>query len=280
MRIAIRFLFPWTTAYQRLELEKRWWHRLAVVLFFVVLIPPFVFSWVTGNEANAPTDTVEQAINYWAILPPPPNATARGMMFDSAPVTGDTTVSGADDSSGGWEPVPTPTPNPQSTRAGDPIPAGATIGAPQGANVQTLPPGYTVDETPTSGGEEFFDEGAAELSAPPALSPSDRGKVVMLLASVPLVPGHQVRSQDQRKTIEMPNGKTATFSGNTSDEAIKAEWKHQLHLAFAKAALIGFGIAVLVTVALSYLLQAAYRVLLYVIYGTKASVSPDNPLST
>jgi hypothetical protein len=273
MRKAVGFLFPWNNTFKRLELEKRWWHRLAVVLFFVLLIPPFAFSWVIENEVNAPPNTVVPRINYWAILPPPPNGT------------------GADNSSGAWEPVPTSTPNPQSTTAGDSIgiyghpPPGATIGARRGGQAQTqnlpaldmttsvpLPPRYTIDDTPTSGGD-VIDQAAAEMQetdTQPDLSASDRGKVVMPLASVPLVSGHHVRVRDQRKTVEMPNGKTATFGGDSSDEAIKAEWKHQLDLALTKAALIGFGMAILATAGLSYLLQAAYRAVLYVIYGARA----------
>ena len=81
-----------------------------------------------------------------------------------------------------------------------------------------------------------------------------------------------------QKTIEMPDGKTVAYPGTTSDEAIKAEWRHKLNIATAKAALSGFGIALLVTVIFSYLLQASYRELLYVIYGAKAGAAPDNPV--
>jgi hypothetical protein len=80
-----------------------------------------------------------------------------------------------------------------------------------------------------------------------------------------------------QKTIEMPGGKIATYPGTTSDEAIKAEWKHKFNAATTKAALLGLVIAVLVTMAFSYLLQASYRALLYVIYGAKAGAAPDNP---
>jgi|GEM_PF-6129170 len=86
-------------------------------------------------------------------------------------------------------------------------------------------------------------------------------------------------SKDLRKTIEMPDGKTATYPGTTSDEVIEAEWKHKLNIATAKAALFGFGIALLVGVLLSYLLQAAYRALVYVIYGAKARAAPGGPVA-
>ncbi len=67
----------------------------------------------------------------------------------------------------------------------------------------------------------------------------------------------------------MPDGKTASFPATTSDDAIKLEWKHKLKLAEVQAALLGLGIAILVTLAFSYLLQAGYRALLYVIYGAE-----------
>ena len=73
-----------------------------------------------------------------------------------------------------------------------------------------------------------------------------------------------------QKTIEMPDGKITTYPGTTSDEAIKADWQHKLSTATHKALILGFMIAVLVTLAFSYLLQASYRALLYVIYGAKA----------
>ena len=75
----------------------------------------------------------------------------------------------------------------------------------------------------------------------------------------------------------MPDGKTATYPEATSDETIMAEWRHKLHMAEIRAAWLGFCIATLVTVLFSYLLQASYRALLYVIYGAKARVDPIDP---
>lgn len=77
----------------------------------------------------------------------------------------------------------------------------------------------------------------------------------------------------------MPNGETATYLGTTPDATIEGDWEHQRHLATLKAVLLGFGWAVLATLIFSYLLQAAYRALVYVIYGAKAGPTPDAPIT-
>ena len=58
-------LFPFSSTFRRLELEKRWWHRLAAVIFFVALIPAFLCSWTVGSDANEPEHTYIQDIHYW-----------------------------------------------------------------------------------------------------------------------------------------------------------------------------------------------------------------------
>jgi len=170
MNTTLRFLFPFKNTVGRLKLEKKWWHRLAVVLFFMALIPTFLISWALGDEATSPVHTIEQDIHHWG-------GASDGMLFDL-------------DS---WQPID---------------------------NTSPPPP-------------------------PPAV----------------------------QKTVEMPNGKTATFPATISDAAIKVEWKRQLQIAETKAALFGLGIAFPATLAFSYLLQGVYRALLYVIYGAKADVT-------
>lgn len=191
-------LFPWRKTFKRLELQKLWWHRLAVVLFSIVLMIGFLYSWVISDDAYSPVHSFQQDINYWQILPSPPD----GSVIDASN-------------------QPTPT------------------------------------------------------ADPPDASSFDRGKIAVPL-SVLLALGGQISSQDQRKTIQMPNGKTATYLGTTSDDAIKADWQHRLDIATRKALICGFVIAVLVTLASSYLLQASYRASLYVIYGAKAGAASDN----
>ena len=36
-----RGLYPWQSAFNQLGLERHWWHRLAVVTFFIALAPIF-----------------------------------------------------------------------------------------------------------------------------------------------------------------------------------------------------------------------------------------------
>src|ERR1039458_1533042 len=44
---ATSLAFPFKPTFRRLELEKRWWHRLCVVIFFAVLLGTAVFTaWV------------------------------------------------------------------------------------------------------------------------------------------------------------------------------------------------------------------------------------------
>lgn len=175
MRKFIGYLFPWRQTYRHLELEKRWWHRLVVVLFFVALVPTFLCSWVIGDDANPPQNAFGDNIHHWGTLPGTPN----GVLLD-------------------------------------------------------------LDSQP-------LDNTSQAVSAPPIL----------------------------QKTIEMPDGKTATFPGSISDEAIKSEWQNELSTDQTWAIFYGLGIALLVTVCFSYLLQAGYRAVLFVIYGAKARILPD-----
>jgi hypothetical protein len=170
MRRIIGCLFPWRKTIRRLELENHWWHRLAVVLFFVTLIAMFLFSWVIGDDVDSPSNSYDSEIHDWG--------GTGGTLFD----------------------------------------------------LSTFQP---------------LDNNSSPVAPPPIV----------------------------QKTIEMPDGKTVTYPGITSDETVKAEWKHRLNVATTKAALLGFAIAVLTTVIFSYLLQAGYRVVLYVIYGAIAGQS-------
>lgn len=175
MRKIIGYLLPWRPTFRRLELEKRWWHRLAVVLFFIALTLTFIPSWSLGDNANGPSNRYEQDIHHWGVLA----GSSNGLLFDL-----DT---------------------------------------------------------------EQLSDNASPVPLPPTV----------------------------QKTIEMPDGKTATFPGTISDEAIKAEWTHKFNAMDTESVWFGLGIAVLVTVLFSYLLQSAYRALLYVIYGARIKAIPD-----
>lgn len=191
MKRVIGVLFPWRAMFRRLELEKRWWHRLAVVLLFIALVPVFLFSWVLGDDANGPVLSLEGEIQHWEILPA--------------------------------------------------IPAGANW-------------------------ESIVDP----VTRPPDANSIGKGKIAAPLKDTFAVVAARVKPSEMLKTIEMPDGTTVTYPGTTSDEIINGEWRKKHNIATTKAALLGFGIAVLVTLMLSYLLQSMYRAALYVIYGAKS----------
>jgi hypothetical protein len=48
----------------RLQREERWWHRLATVLFFILLTIGFLYSWAIGNDAYSPVNS-DQRITDW-----------------------------------------------------------------------------------------------------------------------------------------------------------------------------------------------------------------------
>jgi hypothetical protein len=209
MSKAIGLLFPWRGTYRRLEIERYWWHRLAVVVLFASLIPMFLYSWVIADDVNLPTHMWARDIQYWEILPVPP--------------------------------------------------VGNTI-------------------TPT---DPQLDENSFVPFTPTA-SPPDEDLVGHGKIATPIfgkVGNHQ-SDGNVRKTVEMPNGTTATYSGIVPDETIKAEWQHKLKVAKAREILLGIGTAVMVTLIFSYLLQMAYRALVYVIFGTPAKATPDTPAAT
>lgn len=198
VRKIVGFWFPWRKTFRQLELQKRWWHRLAIVLFFTAIGPVFLISWAIGNRLDPPFNFVEGDIQCWEILPTPP----RGFTPD--------------------QPVTPATPPPDAS---------------------------------------FVGQGRVAV---PMKDASDK------LAA-------QARKSESLKTVEMPDGTTATYPGTLSDETINAEWRHKLNMAEVQQALLGFGIAVLMTIASSYLIQAAYRLLLYVIFGAKAKNVPEGP---
>lgn len=198
MQRAIAFLFPWRKTFRRLELQKRWGHRLAVVVFFGALIALFLCSWIVAEFGLAPVITYEGNIQYWEIVPAPPS-------------------------------------------------------------------GFTMDWDVTP------------VTSPPDLNAIGQGRVAVPMKDVFDKAAAEVKHSEILKTIEMPDGKTARYPGTTADETINAAWHHEEFADEARNALLGFGGAMLVAMIFSYLLQAAYRALLYVIFGAKAGNMPQNP---
>jgi hypothetical protein len=98
-------------------------------------------------------------------------------------------------------------------------------------------------------------------------------------ASANLPPGFVLDDVSGSKTVQMPDGSTATFPGSMSDAAIKAHWTHAEHRQLLSALLFAGLIAIVSTLILSYALQVAYRALLYVIFGGKP-LTESEPAAT
>jgi hypothetical protein len=67
MSMVSGFFFPWRNTFRRLELEQRWWHRLALVLFFAALIFLLFAAWFLTMNGTEPTNTVLQNTRYWYV---------------------------------------------------------------------------------------------------------------------------------------------------------------------------------------------------------------------
>lgn len=75
-------------------------------------------------------------------------------------------------------------------------------------------------------------------------------------------------SEPVRQRFYMPDGTTREFVPGKSDAEVSRIFNDALHLASLKQWTLSIAIAIFVTLAVSYLLQSLYRVLLYVIYGS------------
>ena len=67
MRAVLTILFPWQGTFKQLGLRKRWWHRLAVVAFFIALLPMLGVSWVLAFASLQPVHSYMPDIQYWLI---------------------------------------------------------------------------------------------------------------------------------------------------------------------------------------------------------------------
>ena len=60
-------LFPFKTLFKKLALEGRWWHRLAVVAFSLLLSTFFLLSLGASFESFQPYYQNEPAIRFWVV---------------------------------------------------------------------------------------------------------------------------------------------------------------------------------------------------------------------
>jgi hypothetical protein len=67
MRAVSSILFPWQDTFKKLELQKHWWHRLAVVAFFIVLVLMIGASLVLAFSSLQPYPSSMPDIQYWSI---------------------------------------------------------------------------------------------------------------------------------------------------------------------------------------------------------------------
>jgi hypothetical protein len=74
-------------------------------------------------------------------------------------------------------------------------------------------------------------------------------------------------------SVNMPDGNTKEFVRKSPKE-ITAEWNQALRRARLNQEMLSLGVAIGVIVIFNYLLQGAYRALLYVIYGSKTHATP------
>jgi hypothetical protein len=176
-----RLLFPWHGTVRRLELGKRWWHRLAGVAFVVMLGITLLVTWALMVD----TDPTYYIASYWYV-----------------------------DGSGAKVDLPAPPPS-----------------------------GTTAVSLGTAG----WDANGVPIPPPAAMFPV-------------------------HVEVQMPDGKTKEFVGKSPEE-VRAACNAELHELKVRQWLLSPVVAILVMLAMSYLLQSLYRVLLYVVYGSQKPVT-------
>jgi hypothetical protein len=250
---AVSFAFPFRPTFLRLDLERRWWHRLCVVIFFVVLLSTAAFAAWIGYAVFAPQVVTTPDIRVCDIF----DQVAAEQQHQNVP------SGGCLDISSGL------VPKQQST---DPWVVVAVDGKPVQPMIDLQ---GTVQQVPT-------DQVNAALAA-------GSKRVVAIYAPNGIkrwIPEDEVRTAIQHggkfagsgsidmstykpldKTIQMPDGSTLTFAGTVSNDAIKAQWGHAKAQQTLKAIMWAGLIAIASVLFVSYLFQLAYRALLYVIFG-------------
>lgn len=329
MRVA-SVAFPFRTTFQRLELAKRWWHRLSVVIFFVVLLGIAVFTAVVSYSVFAPRIQAMPDIHVCDIF----DQVAAEQQHQTVPDGGCSNISS------GLVPtaqaelsttteidniladndrtvLPTNVPLPphgahlslslkqfgQRIKAKYPVyhdiddedlahrvlnkypqywnyitaedkQSWFTRNAPAAFQPMIDPQG-TIHQIPIDSVLEALkagDKRVVEMYDPQGTKrwiPEDEVQAAIKAGgkiAVPELLGFSI-GPPPAKAIEMPNGTTALFAGTVSDDAIKTKWNHVKLVETWKS----IGWAALFTLAaclfFTYILQAAYRVLLYVIFG-------------
>ena len=276
-------VFPFRQTFRRLELEKRWWHRLCVVAFFAVLLCAAVFTaWVAyfsfsfsvatmpyieTGFSDQPRLSSEADVNSIlteadrAALPvnvplPPQGAHVQGTMtlkqFGQRVKAKYPVYNDLDD-----EVLA------RSVLAKYPQYNGVIKGANSTASTQSATKAETITE---------WDANGNPINSAPSPPLFDMSKAVPIHSDNPVTPD-LTSFQPIVKLIQMPDGSTSSFAPTVTDDAIKKQWNHaktaQTWKAVGWAGLFALGIALF----MNYLLQCAYRALLFVIFGNMAQAA-------
>jgi hypothetical protein len=253
---AASIVFPFRPTFRRLKLEKRWWHRLSVVIFFVALLGVTAFTAVVSYSVFTPQIQTMPDIHVCDIF----DQVTAEQQHQNVP------NGGCLDISSGL------VPKQQST---DPWAVVAVDGKP----VQPMiDPQGTVQQVPINQVNAALMAGSKRvvaIFAPDGIKrwiPEDEVQIAIqhggkFADSVTL---DFSKAQPSLKSIQMPDGSTSTFAGTVSDDSIKAQWSHAKTVQTWKA--VGWTGLLTVAIALfvNYLLQGSYRALLYVIFGRVA----------
>ena len=251
------FVFPFRPTFRRFELEKHWWHRLSVVIFFVVLLGTAVFAAWIAYSVFTPRIATMPDIHVCDIF----DQVAAEQQHQNVP------NGGCLDISSGLVPKQQPT-DPWSVVAVD------------GKSVQPMiDPRGTVQQVPIEQVNTALAAGSKRvvaMFAPNGVKrwiPEDEVQTAIqhggaFADSAAL--GFN-KAQPLNKSIQMPDGSMSTFSATVSDENIKAQWRRAKTRQTLKAVTWAGLIAIASALFISYLLQLVYRALLYVIFGSEAA---------
>lgn len=176
---AASIVFPFRQTFRRLELQRRWWHRLCIVLFFVALtLAPFTV-WALMMSSTQPANILSQNVHYW-----------------------------------------------YEDKSGNRV--------------------------------ELSDPPQEAVEIAPEMQDASDGKQAVRL--------DQSKSAPIHAAVNMPDGNTKEFVRKSPKE-ITTEWNKALRKARLNQEMLSLGVAIGVIVIFNYLLQGAYRALLYVIFG-------------
>jgi len=268
---AATIVFPFKQTFRRLELEKRWWHRLCIVAFFAVLLCTAAFSGWIAYMTFVPEISkmpIIQAVD----------------IFDR--VAAEQQNNGQIDLSAGLVPKQqnqvTPKFNPKQPYESSPSQATVDLEAlarKHGGTLEQLQSmidsQYVVHQVPMDKVIDALEAG--EQRVVDMYSPDgQRGWIPEDKVQAAIKAGFKVatsatldysKAQLLDKTIEMPNGSTSHFASTVSDDVIRKQWNHAKNVQTWKAVGAAVLSIVVVTLFVSYVLQGAYRALLYVIFG-------------